>query len=103
MAKNQWYTSSTGARKSPKKSPRRVGAKKHSPKRKSPSKKSPRRAGHPDVPAKTLTPGTKRKGRDGHFYKVMMRSNGVHYWQKCGAKADGGSYCRFVGPARPRQ
>lgn len=94
----QWYTSSIGKRspQSKSKSPKRKSPKRKSPKRKSPSKGP----GTPETPARELTAGAKRKGRDGHFYKVMIRSNGINYWQKCGAKADGGSYCRFVGPAR---
>jgi hypothetical protein len=82
----QWYTSSS----SPKQ--------KKSPKPKSPSKTP----GTPKTPARELTSGSKRKGRDGLFYRVMTRSNGVNYWQKCGSKPDGGSYCRFVGPARSK-
>lgn len=73
-------------KRSPKKSPKKTSAK--------------RRPGTPETPASTLMAGQKRKGRDGHFYKVGLRSNGVKYWQKCGAKSDGGSHCRFVGPAR---
>lgn len=94
----QWYTSSN-AKRSPQyksKSPKRKSSKRASPKRKSPSKGP----GTPQILSKDLQPGAKRKGRDGHFYRVMMRSNGVNYWQKCGSKNDGGSYCRFTGPAR---
>lgn len=61
---------------------------------------SPRAAHLPEKPASELFPGEKRKGRDGHFYRVAQRSNGVNYWQKCGPKATGGSFCRFVGPMR---
>ena len=101
MAK-QWYTSSVGKRSPQYKSPKHKSPKRKSPKHKSPKRKSPKHKGPgtPETPARELTSGTKRKGRDGLFYKVMIRSNGVNYWQKCGAKADGGSYCRFVGPAR---
>ncbi len=61
---------------------------------------SQRRTGVPRVLAKDLTPGVRRKGRDGFMYRVMMRKNSVRYWQKCGPKRSGGSHCRFVGPAR---
>ena len=96
MAQTQWYTSSVGKRSPKHKSPKRKSPKRKSPKRKSPSKGP----GTPEVLARTLDAGAKRKGRDGFFYRVMMRSNGIKYWQKCGSKADGGSYCRFVGPTR---
>lgn len=92
----EWYTSTVGVRSPKHKSPKRKSPKRKSPKRKSFSKGP----GTPETPARELSSGTKRKGRDGHFYRVMTRSNGVKYWQKCGSKADGGSYCRFVGPAR---
>lgn len=90
----QWYTSSSSPKakiSSKTKSPRRAGTTPRSP------SKGP---GTPETLSRELTSGTRRKGRDGHFYRVMTRSNGVKYWQKCGSKADGGSYCRFVGPAR---
>lgn len=86
--------------KSPKrKSPKHKSPKHKSPKHKSPKRKSPKR-GKPETPASEFNGGTKRKGADGSFYKVYVRNNGVHYWKKCGPKSDGGSHCRFVGPAR---
>ncbi len=93
-----WYTSSSPQAR--KRSPKQKSPRKTSPKRKSPRRSGP---GTPETLARELTVGTKRKGRDGTFYKVMNRSNGVHYWQKCGPKADGGSYCRFTGPSKPRK
>ena len=81
------------------KSPKRKSLKHKSPKHKSPKRKTP---GTPEVRAAELTVGAKRKGRDGNFYRVAIRSNDVRYWQKCGPKSDGGSYCRFVGPANQR-
>jgi hypothetical protein len=63
-----------------------------SPKRQSPKKKSPAKApGTPKVKSSSLNVGDKRKGRDGHFYRVEQRKTG-HYWRKCG-KGKGGANC----------
>lgn len=79
--------------------------KRRSPKRRSPKRRSPKRSpkkstpGTPTVRANTLSEGAKRKGRDGHFYRVEQKTDGKLFWRKCG-KNDGGANCRFIGPAR---
>jgi hypothetical protein len=72
-----------------------------SPKRTSPKRKSPKHK-LPSTPAKELSVGQRKKGKDGKMYIVRIRSNGVHYWQKCGHKygKKSGSHCRFIGPAQ---
>lgn len=61
--------------------------------KKSPRKSSSRKKiGTPSVKASTLSITTRRKGRDGTFYKVSVRSNGVHYWAKCGGNVHCGTY-----------
>lgn len=67
-------------------------AKKRSPKHKKSSAKKRAPPKTPKVSSATLKEGDRRKGRDGHFYRVEKRSDGKHYWKKCG-KNTGGANC----------
>jgi sRNA-binding protein len=55
----------------------------------------------PATRAAELDEGTKRKGRDGHMYKVMLRADGIHVWKKCGDKVNC-RYSKLIGPQMPR-
>lgn len=80
-------------KRSPKPKARNLAvARKRSSKRSSP--RSVARA-VPKVKASTLMVGMKRKGQDGHMYRVEETKTGRHTWKKC-AKG----LCRFIGPMR---
>ncbi len=79
----------TVKRKSMKKKTVEKSIKKKTVKRKSPGK--------PLALAMVLKEGTKRKGRDGHYYKVMINDQGQHVWRKCGGDINC-RYSRIIGP-----
>ena len=67
---------------------------------KSPKRKSKRRSSAHKSPLKRASgyaEGAKRKGRDGHYYKVMIGSDGKKHWKKCSKRVNC-RYSKLVGP-----